>query len=134
MGEDRNWMYSGWDKEGNSIDEWMDKTTSFLDRAFSLSKIVWCLCIYCQNMRCLEDKTTISIHLCMNGFMPGYEVWKFHDESGTRVIAEDEHDYDAGVDRMDEMLGAIQAEVTEDPPRAEVETFFKLRKSRCMNT
>jgi hypothetical protein len=134
MGEDRNWMYSGWDKEGNSIDEWMDKTTSFLDRAFSLSKIVWCLCISCQNMRCLEDKTTISIHLCMNGFMPGYEVWKFHDESGTRVIAEDEHDYDAGVDRMDEMLGAIQAEVTEDPPRAKVETFFKLWKSRCMNT
>jgi hypothetical protein len=28
----------------------------------------------CQNMRCLVDKTTIAIHLCKNGFVPGYEV------------------------------------------------------------
>jgi hypothetical protein len=59
-------------------------------------------------MRCLEDKTTIVIHLCKNGSMPGYEVWKFYGESGTRVIVEDEHDCDArDVDRMDEMLEAI---------------------------
>jgi hypothetical protein len=59
-------------------------------------------------MRCLEDKTTIAIDLCKNGFMPGYEVWKFYGESGTRVIVEDEHDCDArDVDRMDEMLEAI---------------------------
>jgi hypothetical protein len=45
-------------------------------------------------MRCLEDKTTIFIHLCKNGFMPSYEVWKFHDESGTRVISENGQDYD----------------------------------------
>jgi hypothetical protein len=80
-------------------------------------------------MRCLEDKTTIAIHLCKNGFVPGYEVWKFHSKSGTRVKAEDEHDCDAGVDRMDEMLEAIQAEVTKDPPATEVETFFKLLKA-----
>jgi hypothetical protein len=41
--------------------------------------------------------------------MPGYEMWKFHGESGTRVIAEDEHDCDTRVDRMDKMLEAIQA-------------------------
>jgi hypothetical protein len=29
MGEDRSWMCSGWDKEVNYTDEWMDKTTSF---------------------------------------------------------------------------------------------------------
>jgi hypothetical protein len=47
--------------------------------------------------------------------MPGYEVWTFHGESGTRVIAKDEHDCDmGGVDQMDEMLETIQAEVTED--------------------
>jgi hypothetical protein len=40
--------------------------------------------------------------------VPGYEVWTFHGESGTRVIAEDEHDCDMGdVDRMSEMLEAI---------------------------
>jgi hypothetical protein len=82
----------------------------------------------------LEDKTIIAIHLCKNGFVPSYEVWKFHDKSCTRVIVEDEHDYDAGVDRMDEMLEAIQAEATEDPPTMKIETFFKLQKSCYMNT
>jgi hypothetical protein len=78
----------------------------------------------------LEDKRTIGIHLCKIGFAPGYEVWTFHSESGTRAIAEDEHDCGVGdVDRMDEMLEAIQAEVTEDPPTAEVEAFFKLLKA-----
>jgi hypothetical protein len=115
MGEYRGWMYSGSNKEGNHIDEWMDKVTSFWDRAFSLSKIVWCPCSRCQNTRSLEDKTTIAIHLCKNGFVPGYEVWKFHGETGSRVTADDEHGYDVGVDRMDKMLEAIQAEVTKDP-------------------
>jgi hypothetical protein len=40
--------------------------------------------------------------------MPGYEVWKFHGESSTKVIAEEEKDYDAGVDRMYKMLEAMQ--------------------------
>jgi hypothetical protein len=62
--------------------------------------------------------------------VPGYKVWTFHGESGTRVIAEDEHDCNVGdVDRMDEMFEAIQAEVTEDPPTSEVEAFFKLLKA-----
>jgi hypothetical protein len=75
----------------------------------------------------LEDKTTIAIHMCKNGFVPGYEndVWKFHSESGTRVIAEDEQNYDM----MDVMLEAIQAEVTENPPTTEVQAFFKLLKA-----
>jgi hypothetical protein len=81
-------------------------------------------------LRCLEDKRTIAIHLCKNGFVTDYEVRIFHSKSGSRVVAEDEHDCDMGeVDRMDEMLEAIQAEVTEDPPIAEVEAFFKLLKA-----
>jgi hypothetical protein len=90
MGEDRGWIYSGWDKEENYTDEWMDKTTTFLDCAFFLLKIVWCPCRRCQNTRWLEDKTTIAIYLCKNGFILGYVVCKFHGESGTRVIAKDE--------------------------------------------
>jgi hypothetical protein len=74
MVEDRSWMYSDWDKEGNYTYAWMDKTTSFLGRAFLLSKIMRCRCSGCQNTRCLEDKTTIIIHLCKNGFVPDYEV------------------------------------------------------------
>jgi hypothetical protein len=130
MAEERSWMYSGWDKGGNYTDEWMDKTITFLDRAFSQTQIVRFSCSLCQNSRCLEDKSTIAIHLCKNGFMLGYEVWIFHGESGTRVITEDEHDCDVGdVDRMDEMLKTIEAEVTEDPPTMEVEAFFKLLKA-----
>jgi hypothetical protein len=65
----------------------------------------------------LEDKRTIAIYLYKNGFMLSYEVWIFHGESGTRVIAEDEHDCDVeDVDRMDKMLETIQTEVTGDPP------------------
>jgi hypothetical protein len=80
--------------------------------------------------RCLEDKTIIIIHLWKNGFVPGYEVWIFHGESGTRVVVEDEHDCDVGnINRMDEMLKAVQGEVNEDHPTMEVETFFKLLKA-----
>jgi hypothetical protein len=77
----------------------------------------------------LEDKITIAMHVCENGFVPGYEVWIFHGESSTRVVAKDEHDCGTGdIDRMDEKLEAIQAEVTEDSPTSEVEAFFKLLK------
>jgi hypothetical protein len=108
----------------------MDKDTTFLDRAFSQSKIVRCPCSLCQNSRCLEDKRTIAIHLCKNGFVQSYEVWTFHDELGTRVVAEDEHDCDVrDVDRMDKMLEVVQGEVIEDPPTTEVEAFFKLLKA-----
>jgi hypothetical protein len=60
----------------------------------------------------------------------GYVVWTFHGESGTRVIAEDEHNCDVGdVNRMDEMVEAIQVKVTKDPPTMEIEAFFKLLKA-----
>jgi hypothetical protein len=108
----------------------MDKVIAFLDHAFSWTLIVRCPCSICQNSRCLEDKKTIAKHLCKNGFVLGYEVWTFHGELGTRVVVEDVHDCDMGdVDRMDKMLEAIQAEVTDDPPTTEVEIFFKLLKA-----
>jgi hypothetical protein len=112
----------------------MEKATTFFDCAFSLSRIVRCPCSRYQNTRCLEDMATIAIHLCKNGSVPSYEVSKFHGESGTIVIADDEHDCDTGVDRMDEMLEVIQVEVTEDPPTTKVEALCKHRKSCCMNT
>jgi hypothetical protein len=116
MAEDHSWMYTGWNKGGNYTDKWMDKAATFLDRAFSQTQILRCPCSLCQNLRCLEDKRTIAIHLCKNDFVPGYEVWTFHGELGTRVVAEDEHDCDVGdIDRM--------------IPTMEVETFFKLLKA-----
>jgi hypothetical protein len=108
MVEYRSWMYSAWDKGGNYMAEWMDKPTTFLDCAFSRTQIVRCPCSLCQNSRYLEDKRTNAIHLCKNGFVLGYEVWIFHGEPGTRVVAEDQHDCDVGdIDRMDKMLEAL---------------------------
>jgi hypothetical protein len=130
MAEDHSLMYSGWDKGGNYTNEWMDKAIAFLDHAFLWTKIVCCPCSICQNSRCLKGKRTIVIHLCKNSFVSGYEVWTFYGESGSRVVAEDEHDCDMGdVDRMDEKLEAIQVEVTEDPLTAKVDAFFKLLKA-----
>jgi hypothetical protein len=76
-------MYSGWDKGGNYTNEWMEKATAFLDHAFLWTQIVRCPCSRCQNSKCLENKRTIVIHLCKNGFVPGYEMWTFHGKSGT---------------------------------------------------
>jgi hypothetical protein len=37
-----------------------------------------------------------------------YEVWIFHGEPGTRVVAGDQHDCNVGgIDRMDKMLEAL---------------------------
>jgi hypothetical protein len=70
----------------------------------------------------------IVVDLCKYNFVLGYEVWTFHDEKDTQVIEEEEEDYRMGVNRMDEMLEAIETEVLEDPPIAEVEAFFMLLK------
>jgi hypothetical protein len=82
------------------------------------------------------------MHLCMFDFMPGYDVWTYHDETihqRTTSVVEDEDDR-SGDDRMDEMLDAIRLEFEinrEDPPTLEVQKFLtslKLQKSYCMNT
>jgi hypothetical protein len=76
----------------------------------------------------LDDKRIVAIDMCRRGFVPGYEVWVFHGESGTQAIEEEEENYSTRVDIMDEMLEAILVEITEDPPATEVEAFFKLLK------
>jgi hypothetical protein len=107
---------------------WTNKATTFLDCAFSRLKIVRCPGAHVADARIRGAWRTREPlpYICVRS----YEVWAFHSESSTRVIAEDEHDCDVGdVDRIDEMLEAIQAEVNEDPPTAEVEAFFKLLKA-----
>jgi hypothetical protein len=127
MTEDHSWMYNGWDKGGNYTDEWMDKATIFLDHAFSQTQIMRCPCSRCQNSKCLEDKRTIVIHLCKNGFVLDYEVCTFHGKSGTRVIAEDEHDYDMGdIDRMEYGGISIAIGLLDYP-------HFQWRNYRCIH-
>jgi hypothetical protein len=69
------------------------------------------------------------MHLCRHGFMPHYELRRFHGQLGHQVIEEEEDDYITRVDRMDEMLEDLQPEFPEGPPTAAVETFFKLLKA-----
>jgi hypothetical protein len=126
-------MYNGWDKSGAHSDEWVTKTMTFLDCAFSLSKInkVWHPFRKFWNLMCFE-KNKVVLDLCQNGFVLHYEVWLHHNKSVTQAIEEDEVDYSTGVDRMDEMLKVIQLGLnldTEDPPTTEVEVFFKLLKA-----
>jgi hypothetical protein len=77
---------------------------------------------------------TLTMHLCMLGFMPGYDVWTQHSETihqRTTSVVEDEDDR-SGDDRMDEMLDPIRLELEtnrEDPPTPDVQKFFDMLKA-----
>jgi hypothetical protein len=75
-------MYEGWKKRGALSSEWVAKTNAFHDRAFARPKTgtdIRCPCCKCQNIYFLDTKT-MSINLCNNDYMPGYEVWVHHGE------------------------------------------------------
>jgi len=132
MGEDRRWMYDGWDKSGGKAHsaEW-SKIQAFIDRALSLTtrREIWCPCSKHGN-QVLRSRMTVVGDLVGFGFTPNYEMWTFHGEKETPVEVEGEADDDStDVDRMDKMLDAIQSEFNVNskyPPTKEVEEFFKL--------
>ncbi|WVZ51914.1 hypothetical protein U9M48_003014 [Paspalum notatum var. saurae] len=133
MADDRRWMYDGFDKTGGKTHsaEWRKKTQAFIDHAFSLTTHyrVRCPCNEHNNGKFVTREQLVR-DLVDYGFMPSYETWTFHGEKETRVQTEGEAgDDSAGVDRMDEMLEALQPEFclnSEGPPTKEVEEFFKL--------
>lgn len=132
MGDDRWWMYDGWNRNQAHSDEWIAKSNDFINRAFSLSTIdkIRCPC-KCQNAK-LFDKFTVSKQLCRNGFVPDYETWVFHGEKYSTVAVEEEENDWEGIDRMDEMLDDMQLEFnlnSEDEPTPEVTEFFRLLKA-----
>jgi hypothetical protein len=85
-----------------------------------------------QVPKCLSrDKKKVSIHICMFGYMPSYEVWVHHGEEvpENKLVAENDV---TDEDRMDEMLNVICLEFEadfEDPPTPEVQKFFELLKA-----
>jgi hypothetical protein len=87
-GDDHQWMYDSWKRNGAHTDEWWEKTGDFIERAFSLAttKKIRCPCMKCQNIRCF-DKVILIKHLVQNGFTTDYETWVFHDEKYTAVVA-----------------------------------------------
>jgi hypothetical protein len=133
MGEDRHWMYDGWKKNGAHTYEWWEKIDDFIERAFSLAITpnIRYPSMKCENARCF-DKVILMKHLVKNGFAAGYEMWVFHCEKYTVVVAEESVNDRVGADRMDEMLEAVQPEFdldTKDPPTWEVEEFLRLLKA-----
>jgi hypothetical protein len=119
MGDDRRWMYDGWKRNGAHIDEWWDKTNDL------------CPCMKYQNTRCF-DKVILTKHLVWNAFTADYEIWVFHSDKYTTVIAEESVNDRVSADRMNEMLEAIRPKFDldiEDPPTPEVEEFFRLLKA-----
>jgi hypothetical protein len=133
MGDDRQWMYDGWKRNGAHTDEWWDKTSDFIERAFSLATTekIRCPFVKCQNAGCF-DKVILTKHLVKFGFTTNSETWVFHGEKYTVVVVEESTNDRVGADRMDEMLEAIRLEFdldTEDAPTMEVEEFFGLLKA-----
>ena len=130
MGDDRGWMYAGWKKGGRHTNEWFDKTQQFVELAYGKATqgVIRCPCNKCKNT-VSHDKREVTLHLCKNGFMPGYEVWDRHGESSRRVSTQMEVDDGEEVDRLDHMVEDLQAEFEldhEDPPTKEVQELFEL--------
>jgi hypothetical protein len=85
----------------------------------------------------------MSIDLCKNGYMPGYEAWVHHSEDPPpRIVSEVQSDEEGDYDRMEEMLDNVRHELlpvdsknpppppdSEDPPTLEVQKFFELLKA-----
>jgi hypothetical protein len=76
-------MYEDWKKRGALSREWFAKTDAFLDHAFARPEtgtdVIRCPSSKCRNIYFLDSRT-MSIDLCKNGYMPGYEVWVHHGE------------------------------------------------------
>jgi hypothetical protein len=138
-------MYEGWKKRGALSSEWVAKTNMFLDHAFARSETgtdVSCPCSKCQNIYFL-DRRTMSIDLCKNGYMPGYEVWVHHGEDPPpRVVSEVQSHEEGDYDRMEEMLDDVRHDlqpVDSENPRQSPDfrsssSSLKMSKSRFTST
>jgi hypothetical protein len=95
-------MYEGWKKRGALSSEWVAKTDAFLDSAFARSETGTddrCPCSKCRNIY-FFDNSTMSIDLCKNGYMTGYEVWVHHGKDPpsrtvSKVQSHEERNYHA---------------------------------------
>jgi hypothetical protein len=79
------------------------KTDVFLSHAFVLPETrtdVRCPCSKCLNIYFL-DRRTMSIDLCKDDYMPGYEVWVHHNEdTPSRIVSKVQSDEEGDYDRM----------------------------------
>jgi hypothetical protein len=81
MEEDRRWMYEGWKKEVLYQVSGLLRLTRFLTMlllGWRLESMLGALVASVKTFISLIG--TMSIDLCKNGYMPGYEVWVHHGE------------------------------------------------------
>jgi hypothetical protein len=85
----------------------------------------------------------MSIHICKNGYVLGYEVWVHHGEDPpAHIVSEFQSHEEGDYDRMEEMLDDVRHEILtvdsenpgqptdyEDPATPEVQKFFELLKA-----
>ena len=134
MANDRSWMYTGRRNRDEISEEWMQKTTEFVDQAFARESQdhVLCPCNYCGNSRPQMRQTMVS-HLCKHGFCPDYDVWVYHGETGqvredvVRQCIEEMNDHEAG--RLDDMIDDVRdayVSVGDEEPEPTAQAFYKM--------
>jgi hypothetical protein len=129
MTDDRRVMYDGFNKKSGHSAEWVRIVKEFLNQAFaSCRRIAMCPCTICQNYRFL-NQDEVQVHLCQEGFMSNYLVWRDHGEVEPPVIGAESNGNEDD-DRIDEMLANIDREYEVgsrgqgQPP--EVQNFYRL--------
>jgi hypothetical protein len=129
MADDRRVMYDGFSKKSGHSVEWVRIVKEFLKQAFAGCRhVAKCPCTICRNYRFL-NQDEVQVHLCQEGFMPNYLVWRDHGEVEPLVIGA-ESDKNEDDDRMDEMLVDIGREYEvgsgEQEQPLEVQNFYML--------
>ena len=133
--DDCAWMYSGWKQGGELTLEWIQKTETFLDRAFAKVKggsCTWCPCTKCGNTR-RQTREVMTQHLCNYGFTRDCTRWTYHGE-GNRMRNEvvrqriEDHDADAGVgDMLDDFHEAhFEGERSEEEPEPTAKAYYDM--------
>jgi hypothetical protein len=129
MVDDRTAMYDGFSKKSGHLAEWVRIVKEFLNQAFGgCHHVAKCPCTIYQNYRFL-NQDEVQVHLCQEGFMLNYLVWRDHREVESSVIGA-ESDGNEDDDRMDEMLANIGREYEvgsgEQGQLPEVQNFYRL--------
>jgi hypothetical protein len=129
MADDRRVMYDGFSKKSGHSAEWVRIVKEFLNQAFAGCRhVTKCPCTICQNYRFL-NQDEVQVHLCQEGFMSNYLVWRDHGEVEPSVIGA-ESDRNEDDDQMDEMLADIDREYEvgsrEQGQPPEVQNFYRL--------
>ena len=80
----RQWMYGD-----RCTSDYIEGLHNFLEvaEANKQNGFMYCPCTVCENTKDYSDSKTLHLHLLEKGFMPHYNVWTKHGESG--VMMED---------------------------------------------